>query len=79
MTGESFCKAAEDAFYLSARNAARLGTVHGLGTVFTFTGEIFITLLVSVLSYAMVTHIGYYKDNLFNPIIPAVVSLAVAY
>lgn len=73
MTGDSFCKAAEDAFYLGIRNVIRFGSVSGLGSIFTFGGEILITAVVGFISYALLTKIEYYSTNLFNPVIPAMV------
>lgn len=74
MTGESFCKAAEDAFFLGVRNAVRLGAVNGLGTIFTFIGEIFITAVVVVISYTMLTRLSYYQESLYNPVVPTIVT-----
>ena len=73
MTGEGFCKAAEHAFYLGVRNAVRLGIVHGLGRVFTFFGELFITFATGFTAYILFLNIEYYKVSLFNPIVPSIV------
>lgn len=73
MTGASFCKAAEDAFFLNLRNAVRLGIVHGLGYIFTFIAEISITIGTATLAHFMFNYIEYYQANLFNPIIPTLV------
>ena len=73
MTGASFCKAAEDAFFLSLRNIVRLGAVRGLGTIFTFAGEVFITGTVSFISYSIFTRSPYFASNLFNPVVPTMV------
>jgi len=55
MTGENFCKAAEDAFFLIVRWAVSLGLVHGIGDVFVFVGTAFITVSSSVAGYLILT------------------------
>ena len=50
ITGNSFCKAAQDACLLLIRNCLRVGTLQIISTVFIFLGKYFVALLVGVVS-----------------------------
>lgn len=73
MTGDGFCKSAEDAFYLSARNAVRLGVVHGLGALFSLFGEVFISAGTAAFSYVILTQTEYYRNTVVTPAVPTLV------
>jgi hypothetical protein len=83
MTGESFCQAAQDSFYLALRNAGRFATVHGIGALFVFFGQIFITFVASIIGYAIITQSTYFQQALYSPITPMIffilVSLIIAH
>lgn len=70
MTGESFCKAAEDGFFLALRNSTRFGIVHGIGAIFVFIGQLFITLLSTFIGYLILTKVGDFKENIYSTTVP---------
>jgi len=74
MTGESFCTASREAFFLALRNAARFGAVHGIGGLFVFVGKLFITCLGTMIGYSILTS-DQYTDLLYSPIAPTVVKV----
>ncbi len=74
MTGESFCKASEEAFFLAARNVVRLGIVHGLGGLFSLVGEVFISASTAFFAYVILTKTEYYKTNIVTPAVPTLVT-----
>eukprot|EP00331_Platyophrya_macrostoma_P016363 CAMPEP_0176463556 /NCGR_PEP_ID=MMETSP0127-20121128/35961_1 /TAXON_ID=938130 /ORGANISM="Platyophrya macrostoma, Strain WH" /LENGTH=134 /DNA_ID=CAMNT_0017855743 /DNA_START=1014 /DNA_END=1418 /DNA_ORIENTATION=- len=78
MTGEGFCKASEEAFFLAARNVVRLGIVHGLGDLFSLVGEVFISAGTGLFAYTILTNTDYYKDVL-SPALPTMLIVFIAY
>jgi len=83
MTGENFCKAAQESFFLLLRNALRFAAVHGIGAMFVFFGQIFITFVATVIGYAIITQSQYFQEHLYSPITPMIffilVSLIIAH
>ena len=75
MTGESFCKAAEDGFFLALRNSTRFGIVHGIGAIFVFIGQLFITLLSTFIGYLILTKVGDFKENIYSTTVPLLVRI----
>lgn len=73
MTGDSFCKAAEESFFLMTRNVARLGIVHGLGSLFSLVGEVFISVGTAAFAYFLLNHLQVYIDTVPSPYVPTVV------
>jgi len=69
MTGKGFCHATRDAFYLILRNSIRFGTLHGLGAVFVFFGQVFIVFMSTLVGYLLIRKITYFEQNLFSPLI----------
>ena len=72
MTGESFCKAAHDAFYLIIRYAVSLGLVHGIGNIFVWIGTLFITTGSTLIGYILITHTSI-ANKILSPIFPTIV------
>ncbi|CAD8090823.1 unnamed protein product [Paramecium sonneborni] len=79
LTGQSFCNAAYDAFYLILRNATRVAITHGLGELFEFLGAIFISATTSFICYLIITKSESYKNNIFSPIAPTFAFVVVSY
>ena len=75
MTGDNFCKAAEESFFLSARNAVRLGIVHGLGSLFSLVGEVFISAGTAFFAYVILTRTDPYKSTVSTPAVPTIVMI----
>jgi len=73
MTGESFCQATQDAFYLLLRNAGRFGIVNGLGFLFVFVGQLFITFAATFAGYLIITRSDHFTENLYSPVAPTIV------
>ena len=79
MTGETFCKSTEDAFYLLLRNGARFGVVHGLAGIFLIIGKIFIACLTTFLGYCIITGTESFSTKLYSPVSPTLVLLYLIY
>ncbi len=73
MTGRNFCEATEDAYYLMIRNAWRFGTVHGLGGIYTFVGELAMTSLATFYGYLLITQHKDIEANIYSPTMMCVV------
>jgi len=67
MTGKGFCEATEDAYYLMIRNAWRFGTVHGLGGIYTFVGELAMTSLATLYGYILITQHPDIEAKIYSP------------
>lgn len=73
MTGNGFCTSTKEAFYLILRNTVRFGVIHGLGVIFVFMGQIFITVVATLLGYLVLIDSSYFQERLFSPIIMTLV------
>jgi solute carrier family 44 protein 1 (choline transporter-like protein)/choline transporter-like protein 2/4/5 len=71
MTGKSFCGAAHDAFFLAVRNGLRFGVVHGIGDVFIWIGDLFITFLSAFIGYLIISH-GTLSSEISSPFYPTI-------
>lgn len=72
ITGKSFCKSAEHAFFLISRNTLRFGVLHGLGWLFGVAGQLFImafTVSVGVFLLFYTDEIGGDYFELASPLI----------
>jgi len=78
MTGENFCKAAEESFFLIMRFWAQLGVVHGIGEVFVGIGTLFITVLSTMVGYLIITKTSLNQDIL-SPFAPTLVFFFISY
>jgi len=56
MTGKGFCQSTRAAFYLILRNSLRFGTIHGLGALFVFVGQFFITFVSTFIGYVIIAN-----------------------
>jgi len=79
MTGESFCKATDDAFYLLTRNAMRFGMVHGLAWVFLLLGQIFITLVATVIGNIVITNSDTFSGRIYSNVTPTLMFALVSW
>lgn len=68
--GSNFCVAAKDSFFLILGNPALFTIMGGLGAIFLFVGQIFITFVTVCIGYAMVINI--YASTLHSPVLPCV-------
>jgi len=79
MTGENFCKATTEAFFLSIRNALRFGMVHGFAYVFLFLGQLIIAGSATALGYIIITKTEHYQEVVISPIVPSIFFFLTAY
>ena len=77
MTGKNFCEATEDAYYLIIRNAWRFGTVHGLGGIYTFVGELAMTSLATFYGYLLITQHPDIEGKIYSPTMMCVVRISI--
>lgn len=75
--GSNFCTAAKDSFFLILGNPALFAIMGGLGGIFLFVGQIFITCATVCIGYAMVINI--YSSSLYSPVMPCVFYFFIAY
>lgn len=68
MTGNGFCTATKDAFFLILRNPVRIALVAGFGEVFEWFGSLAIAAATALAGYVAITNIPYYNDNVSSPI-----------
>ncbi len=74
ITGNSFCVAAKDAFFIILRNAFLFAIAAGLGEVFMFIGKLFICGFSTFVCYTILTTAEVYEDKVFYPLAVCVVS-----
>jgi len=79
MTGESFCKATTEAYFLSLRNAMRFGMVHGFAYLFLFLGQLIISGGATAVGYLIITRTDSYKDVVVSPVVPSVFFFLTSY
>jgi len=72
MTGDSFCKATAEAFFLALRNIVRFGMVHGFAWIFLLLGQIIIAGSATTLGYLIITQVGSYPEKVISPITPSI-------
>ena len=68
-----------DGFFLLLRNAVRFGLVATLGSALMFIGEMFISVTSTGIAYYLLTQLDYYKEKIYNPILPSIVVFFLAY
>jgi Plasma-membrane choline transporter len=73
--GKNFCASCVDAFGLLLRNPLKFGLVAVLGEIFVFLGKVFIGLSVGLIGYCIIAYTDPYKETIYSPIIPSIVSL----
>jgi len=78
MTGENFCKAAEEAFFLICRYVVSLGLVHGIGEVFVWFGTLFITVGSTLIGWLILTHTSLHT-KIYSPMAPTVLFVIISY
>ena len=79
MSGKSFYGSAKDAFYLSVRNSGRFGLVHELGKLFVAFGELCVTLVISVVTYFVITKVPYFQGSVQYPLLPVAFAGVIGY
>jgi len=79
MTGQNFFPAAWDSANLMFRNAGRFSVTAGIGHLFTFLGEMFISLTVTLIGYTIITNNTWYQQNLHSPVVPTVCFAIISY
>ncbi len=68
ITGNSFCVAAKDAFFIILRNAFLFTIAAGLGEVFMTVGKVFICAFSTFACYTILTTSDIYEDKVFYPL-----------
>lgn len=79
LTGESFYSSAKYAYNLIERNAGKYGTVIGIGQVFVFIGKCLIAVSNTFIIFMILSYLGYFKNNLFSPLLPSIFCLVYSY
>lgn len=77
ITGEGFCTSAHQAFYLIFRSSTEYVISHGVGHLIMFFGKLLIAVACTICGYLMITHINYFSVQLFSPVMPTIVNLAI--
>eukprot|EP01017_Pseudomicrothorax_dubius_P035104 TRINITY_DN4878_c0_g3_i8.p1 TRINITY_DN4878_c0_g3~~TRINITY_DN4878_c0_g3_i8.p1 ORF type:complete len:288 (-),score=13.10 TRINITY_DN4878_c0_g3_i8:3-866(-) len=79
LSGSSFCAAAQEGFYVLTTSQFRFAILKGVGSVFFFFGQMFITVATTILCYLIVTQTKYYRESLFSPVLPTIFFFFIAY
>jgi len=75
--GTSFCRGAGQAFYLIARNAAKIGAITVVSEIVSIVGKLFITVATGIASYVAMEY--YIVDEVSSLAGPTVLVLILAY
>lgn len=78
LTSENFCVSVWNAFFLLVRNAARYSFVTSLGAILMFLGKAVIVTSSGFIGYVIIMN-SYLEDEVYSPILPVVVIVAIAY
>ena len=79
LTNTFFCKAAWNAFALILKNVARFGWLNSIGFVLNWFGVCSVAALNGFLAYIAITKIEEFKENVTQPIAPAIVVLLISF
>lgn len=79
LTNTFFCKAAWNAFALILKNVARFGWLNSIGFVLNWFGVCSVAALNGFLAYIAITKIDDFKENVTQPIAPAIVVLLISF
>jgi len=78
MTGQNFCKAAQESFFLLVRYTSQLGLVHGLGEIFVGMGTLFITVTSTLAGYLILTRTSL-NTSVLSPFGPTLAFFLISY
>jgi choline transporter-like protein 2/4/5 len=78
LTSENFCVSVWNAFFLLVRNCARYSIVSSLSAILMFLGKAVIVTLSGFIGYVILVN-SYLKDEIYSPILPVIVIVAIAY
>jgi hypothetical protein len=77
ISGDGFCSAAHEAFYLVLRTSQVYVVSHGIGYLIMFFGKLLVCALCTFIGYLMVTQIEYFSEEVFNPVMPTIVLILI--
>lgn len=75
ITGENFCQAAWESFYLILRNAGRFAALDTVGAIVLFFGKVFIAGLTGLICYIIMIKADYFKTEIYSPVVPTIVKI----
>lgn len=75
ITGEGFCTAAHQAFYLAMRTAGEYAITHGVGHTMMFFAKLLVSASVTFFSYLLLTNLSEFEETIYSPFSPAIVSV----
>lgn len=78
LTGQGFCDAAYDAFYLISRNVIRVAITHGLGQMFEFIGTLFVAASSTMCCYLILVNTSM-QENVTTLFAPTAAFIIVGY
>ena len=73
ITGEGFCSAAHQAFYLSVRTAGEYAITHGVGHTMMFFAKLLVSASVSFFCYLLLTNLEEFEESIYSPLSPTIV------
>lgn len=79
LTGNSFCQAAWQTFWLVVRNAGRFSVVTGIGNLLMFIGKAVNIVVSGWIAYLILMNEKNLKENVQSPIFPVIVVVFIAY
>lgn len=79
LTSNNFCSSAWLTFWLIVRNCGRFSMVAGIGAILMFVGKVTICALSGWIAYLIIMNAKVLKDQVYSPVFPIVVVVAIAY
>jgi len=77
--GDNFFTAACSSFVLLWRNLFKVAALNAVSGVLMFLGKLTVALITMALSGYAMTHVDYFSQDLYSPVVPALVVFILAY
>jgi choline transporter-like protein 2/4/5 len=79
ISGKNFCTSAAEGFYLAIRSAGQVLITQSTLKVFVFIGVLFITLITTLIGWAVLTETSRFKYNIYSPLFPVLAFILVSF
>ena len=70
LSGQSFCRAAQEGFMLTMNNPLRFGVVNGISALYIFFGKLVTAAGSTLVGYLIIQYSSTYKGQVYSPIVP---------
>ena len=79
ISGDGFCTAAHQAFYLAMRTAGEYAITHGVGHTMMFFAKLLVSAVVTFFCYMLLINLEEYQETIYSPFTPTMMCLIISY